>query len=85
MYLRQEGVYFFLLPEVIKEAKIKDEVKSYANDTPCEGTFQRFFASINKILIFAGRLGTKLSFYEVLRLSGYFLCCLATCIYHFYK
>ena len=27
--------------------------------------FQEFFASINKISILAGRLGTRLSFYEV--------------------
>ena len=26
--------------------------------------FQEFFASINKIFILAGRLGTRLSFYE---------------------
>ena len=31
--------------------------------------FQEFFASINKIFILAGRLGTRLSFYEVCRLS----------------
>ena len=27
--------------------------------------FLEFFASVNKILIFAGRLDTRLSFYEV--------------------
>ena len=32
-------------------------------------TTEEFLASINKILILAGRLGTRLSFYEVLRLS----------------
>ena len=29
--------------------------------------FQEFFASINKFFILAGRLDTRLSFYEVLR------------------
>ena len=31
--------------------------------------FQRFFATINKIFILAGRLSTRLSFYEVFRLA----------------
>ena len=31
--------------------------------------FQEFFASINKVFILAGRLGTRLLFYEVLGLS----------------
>ena len=35
--------------------------------------FQEFFASIDKILILEVRLGTWLSFYEVLRFSWYFL------------
>ena len=36
--------------------------------------FQEFFANINnKIFILAGRLSTRLFFYEVLRLSLYFL------------
>ena len=30
---------------------------------------QKFFASIHKIFIFAGRLGTRLLFYELLGLS----------------
>ena len=32
-------------------------------------TFQEFFGSINKIFILTVRLGTRLLFYEVLRLS----------------
>ena len=35
--------------------------------------FQWFFASINEILILSGGVGIRLSFYEVLRLSKYFL------------
>ena len=31
--------------------------------------FQEFVANINKIFILAGRLGTRLTFYEVSRLS----------------
>ena len=49
---------------------------------PCEiahygknliSVFQEFFASINKILILAGRLSTRLLFYEVFRVLWYFL------------
>ena len=56
--------------------------------------FRKFFASINNIVVFSGRLGTRLSLYEVLRLSRYFLrsyavidlvTCEATCIYHVYN
>ena len=35
--------------------------------------FQEFFAGINRIFILAGRRGTRLLFYEVLRLSWFFL------------
>ena len=49
---------------------------------PCEiahyersviSAFQEPFANFNKILILAGRLGTRLSFCGILRLSWYFL------------
>ena len=36
-------------------------------------SFQEYFGSINKIFNLAGRLGTRLLFYEVLRLYGCFL------------
>ena len=36
-------------------------------------SFQQFFASINKTFILGGRLGTRLSFYEILRFSRPFL------------
>ena len=35
--------------------------------------FQKLFASINKIFILAGRMSTRLLFYEVLTLSSHFL------------
>ena len=35
--------------------------------------FQEFFASIDKMFNLGGRLGTRLSFYEVFRFSWYFL------------
>ena len=35
--------------------------------------FQEFFASVNKTFILAGRLDTRLSFYEVQTLSRYFM------------
>ena len=35
--------------------------------------FEGFFASISKVLVLAGELGARLSFYEALRFSWYFL------------
>ena len=50
--------------------------------------FQEFLASIDKLFILAGWLGTRLSFHEVLSFSWHFLSCLvnrkATYVYHVY-
>ena len=47
--------------------------------------FQEFFTSLNKIFILAGRLGTRILFFEVLRLLICSATRQATRIYHVYK
>ena len=47
--------------------------------------FQEFFTSLNKIFILAGRLGTRILFFEVLRLLSCSATRQATRIYHVYK
>ena len=52
----------------IFETDFSFHVKKRTTERILISVFQKSFAIINKILILAERLGTSLSFYEVLRL-----------------
>ena len=81
---QQNGVFYFaktnhlyengfIPPTIIHKIFENDSSFHVHYEKSLISVFQKISASINKIFILAGRLGTRLSSYEVSKLSWYFL------------